>query len=49
MKQKQLLRTLLAAVCLLVGTNAWGAATEILSWDLKAVSDAQSAEMTITT
>ena len=24
MKQKQLLRTLLAAVCLLVGTNAWG-------------------------
>lgn len=27
MKQKQLLKTLLAAVCLLVGTNAWGAAT----------------------
>ena len=25
MKQKQLLRTLLAAVCLLVGTSAWGA------------------------
>jgi len=38
MKQKQLLRTLLAAVCLLVGTNAWGATTAF-SQDFTAVGE----------
>ena len=33
MKQKQLLKTLLAAVCLLVGTNAWGTTTIVGATD----------------
>lgn len=46
MKQKQLLRALLAAVCLLVGTSAWGAEdVTIFSYTVSAVPENQSAQV----